>query len=101
MINTVRWLTAARAAILVGGLVALTPPSSAAGQDLVARGATWKFKDDGSDQGTAWREVDFNDSAWTQGPAQLGYGDGDEKTVVSFGSDKNNKFVTTYFRHTF
>jgi hypothetical protein len=31
----------------------------------------------------------------------LGYGDGDEATVVSFGGDANNKFITTYFRHSF
>jgi hypothetical protein len=31
----------------------------------------------------------------------LGYGDGDEATVVSFGPDSLNKFVTTYFRRHF
>lgn len=35
------------------------------------------------------------------GPAQLGYGDGDEATVVYYGPDDENKFVTTYFRHWF
>src|SRR6185503_7847470 len=38
---------------------------------------------------------------WSSGPAQLGYGDGDEATVVSFGPDPMNKFITTYFRHKF
>jgi hypothetical protein len=31
----------------------------------------------------------------------LGYGDGDETTIVSYGPDPNNKHVTTYFRHAF
>jgi hypothetical protein len=45
--------------------------------------------------------VSFDDSSWRSGPAQLGYGDGDEATVVGFGPDSSNKFTTTYFRHTF
>jgi hypothetical protein len=64
-------------------------------------GSVWKYKDDGSDQGTAWQTNTFNDSSWLSGPGQLGYGDGDESTVVGFGPDLNNKFVTTYFRRAF
>ena len=70
-------------------------------ESLVAAGATWSYLDDGSDQGTAWREVSFDDDAWASGPAQLGYGDGDEATEVSFGGDSQNTHITTYFRHTF
>jgi outer membrane protein assembly factor BamB len=69
--------------------------------DLVNRGAIWKYRDDGSDQGTAWREPGFDDSAWASAQAEFGYGDGDEKTVVSFGDDEKNKYITTYFRNTF
>src|SRR5437867_4858564 len=68
---------------------------------LITRGATWNYLDNGSDQGTAWREPDFDDSSWASGPGQLGYGDGDEATVVSFGPDPTSKFITTYFRHAF
>ncbi len=68
---------------------------------LIARGATWSYIDDGSNQGTAWRDPAFDDSGWSQGAAQLGYGDGDEETVVSFGASSSNKYITTYFRHTF
>src|SRR4030095_8647464 len=42
----------------------------------------------------------FSDAAWASGNAQLGYGDGDETTVVSYGSNANDKYVTTYFRKT-
>ena len=61
----------------------------------------WRYKDDGSDQGTAWQAWGFDDSSWPAGPGQLGYGDGDEATVVGFGPDPNNKYITTYFRTAF
>lgn len=70
-------------------------------QTLVPAGATWKYRDNGSNQGTAWHEPAFDDSAWSNGIAQFGYGNGDEKTVVSFGDNANNKYVTTYFRKQF
>jgi hypothetical protein len=87
-------------ALVLATLLAATP-AAAADTTLVPLGATWKYLDDGTDQGTAWTGVGVDDSAWASGPAQLGYGDGDEATVVGFGPDANNKFVTTYFRHTF
>ncbi len=68
---------------------------------LVEQGATWRYLDDGSDQGTVWRGLDFDDSRWAAGPAVLGYGNGDDATVISFGEDKSNKHVTNYFRHAF
>jgi hypothetical protein len=70
-------------------------------QRLVASGDMWKFVDDGSDQGSAWLEPQFSDDGWNEGRSQLGWGDGDEVTVVSFGDDAENKHVTTYFRRTF
>lgn len=68
---------------------------------LVSAEAQWKYLDDGSDQGVAWRQRAFDDTAWAVGAAQLGYGDGDEQTVVSYGPDADNRYVTTYFRKTF
>ena len=68
---------------------------------LIHSGSTWKYLDDGSDQDTLWRESGFDDSAWSEGLAQLGYGDGDESTIISYGPDENNKYVTTYFRYEF
>jgi len=74
------------------------PPSEIV---LIEAGSVWKYLDDGSDQGTAWRQPSYDDSGWDRGPAELGYGDGDEATVVGYGPDSDNKYVTTYFRHTF
>lgn len=68
---------------------------------LVASGASWKYLDDGSNQAVDWRAVGFDDASWAEGPAQLGFGEDDEATVVGFGPDELQKFPTTYFRHTF
>ena len=69
---------------------------------MVAAGSNWKYLDDGSNQGSAWTNLTFNDGAWLSGPAQLGYGDGDEATVVrSNRSSDGSKIITTYFRKTF
>src|SRR5262245_21257800 len=76
-------------------------PFALAADTLVPSGSVWKYLDNGSNQGTAWRATSFNDSAWASGPAQLCYGDGDEATVVSYGPSSTNKYVTTYFRRSF
>ena len=68
---------------------------------LIPHGAIWKYLDDGSNQGTDWRNVSFNDSTWFSGPSKLGYGDGNESTIVSYGPDPANKPITTYFRKRF
>lgn len=68
---------------------------------LVATTATWTYLDNGTNQGIAWRAPGFNDSTWASGPAQLGYGDGDEVTLVSYGTNASAKYTTTYFRHAF
>lgn len=65
---------------------------------LIAYNNSWKYLDNGSNQGTAWRASTFNDASWKTGNAQLGYGDGDETTIVSYGSNANKKYITTYFR---
>jgi hypothetical protein len=68
---------------------------------LVPLDASWRYLDDGSSQGTNWVGTDFDESGWSTGPAELGYGDDDEATVVDYGGNRNNKHITTYFRHSF
>ena len=70
---------------------------------LIAKGSTWRYLDNGSNQGTAWKETGFNDSSW-KGPqaARLGYGnDGETSPALSYGADSSNKYVTYYFRRSF
>lgn len=78
---------------------------------LIDTGADWKFRDDGVDLGTAWKEASYADAAWTKhGPSRLGFGEAvngiTDATTVSFvdadpvtaGIQKN---ITTYFRRSF
>ena len=68
---------------------------------LIRTGSIWKYLDNGTDQGVAWRAPAFDASSWASGPGQLGYGDGDESTILSFGPDPTSKYITTYFRRAF
>lgn len=91
-----------RSSVLLAG-VALScwGLAAVASTNLVPFGATWRYLDTGSDPGPAWTSSAFNDSGWAAGPAELGYGDGDEATTVAFGPNSANKRVTTFFRHRF
>jgi len=60
--------------------------------------STWKYLYDGSDQGTAWRALGFDDSAWESGPGQLGFNEGDENTNIG---PRVSGRRTAYFRHKF
>ena len=84
-------------------LVWVLLPAAALAQEFVPYGSTWRFLDDGSDPGPAWTAPGFPDEpvdGWGAGPAELGYGDGDEATVVASGP-AGAHHTTTYFRHTF
>src|SRR5205085_482897 len=74
------------------------PPASLT---LVPAGATWKFYATNSAATGAWTTITYDDANWRSGPAELGYGDGGEATVLPFGPDANNKWVTAYFRRLF
>jgi hypothetical protein len=66
---------------------------------LINSGSTWKYNDGGVDLGTAWRASDYDDTAWAQGAAPLGYGGiSDTDIATEVNTDRAN---TTYFRGTF
>ncbi len=65
---------------------------------IVSIGNSWKYLANGTDQGTNWRNIEFNDELWLNGNSQLGYGESDEATVISYGSNSSAKYPTTYFR---
>jgi hypothetical protein len=81
--------------------ITVVSDNSGSNRVLVSMGSVWKYNDQCVDLGTAWRGLSYNDSAWASGPAQLGYGDGDEATVISSGPDPNSRCVTAYFRRSF
>jgi hypothetical protein len=94
----------ARPAALLAAILTIAgsaAPAAATDTVLVPTHAIWRYLDDGSNQGTAWRAPSFDDSSWEQGQAELGYGDGDEETTVLFGPSSSNKYTTTYFRRAF
>lgn len=82
-------------------VVTLTSVGTTSYTPIIDDRSEWRYLDNGSNQGTTWKEVGFNDSTWKVGNGQFGYGDGDEQTVVSFGPNSGNKYITTYFRKTF
>jgi hypothetical protein len=59
-------------------------------QTVLPFGSTWKYFDQGDLNAADWMQSTFSDIAWPQGAAELGYGDGDENTVLSYGSDPAN-----------
>ncbi len=63
---------------------------------LVPLGSVWHFRDVASAADAAWKTLDYNDAPWLFGPAELGFGESDQATLVS-----SNRQVTTYFRHIF
>lgn len=75
----------------VPGVVATT---TTANQILVASGAVWSYQSGGADPGTAWRQNSFDASSWPTGPSQLGWGDGDEQTVIP-----SNTLTQYFIRH--
>ena len=84
-----------------GDEVSMFTTSSTTYTTILPAESTWKYLDNGSNQGTAWRTTDFNDSGWASGRAELGYGDGGENTEIDFGPNSGDKYPTTYFRKTF
>ncbi len=71
-------------------VISVSPPPPAAAT-LLSAGGTWSYRADGQDLGTTWRTPGFDSSGWASGPAELGWGDGDEATVIPTGA------VTQYF----
>ncbi|GGB41084.1 hypothetical protein GCM10011409_18250 [Lentibacillus populi] len=63
----------------------------------------WNYLDDGSNQGSDWASIDYDDSSWKTGLAPLGYGRDNKglNTVTGFGNDSGKKHITTYFRKEF
>jgi hypothetical protein len=77
-----------------GGTVVLSP-----------FGANWRYLDDGSNQGTAWRAPNFDDNSWGNGPSRLGFGPDAlplattiRRFVQTNGVDTARQITNFYFR---
>jgi hypothetical protein len=74
---------------------AATPPAGTT--VLIDHGPGWWYYDAVAAPPASWKDRTFNDSSWLQGETPLGYGDGDEATVVNSANGR----ITTYFRRSF
>lgn len=68
---------------------------------VITKNDIWKYLDSGQYPGNSWSIISYNDDSWLSGVGIFGFGSGDEGTVISFGPDTRNKFITTYFRKEF
>ena len=76
-------------------------PPTGMNTTLIPFGSAWKYLDDGSNQGTGWRLPGFSDTGWSNGVAELGYGDNDEDTTIRSNRTDTTRIATYYFRKTF
>jgi hypothetical protein len=74
----------------------VTSNQTASAVSLSATGSVWRYTVP-TNAITDWTQRTFNDSAWPTGPGQLGYGDGDEATVIGAAADL---ITAAYFRRT-
>jgi hypothetical protein len=79
----------------LGGFAKLCGDGPRVDGTMIDDGEQWRYDDSGTDLGTDWRTVGFDDSQWSNGAAPLGFGQGDEGTVMTSGR------VTYYARKTF
>ena len=74
-------------------VLSLVAPVRTADQMLIGAGTAWRYNDSGkSGYGLAGDVVQR--CGWKTGSAQLGYGDGDEATVISSGGSTINRRIT-------
>jgi len=73
---------------------------------LIPFGSSWKYYSAGAAPAGSWKDLGYNDAAWSSGNGELGYGDGDETTCIPSGGGgtlclpTGNKYLTSYFRKT-
>jgi hypothetical protein len=81
--------------------------AGAAPVTLSSLGATWRYLDDGTEQGAAWRGTNFPDGSWRSGVARLGFGSDANATttirqfVQTNGVNTARQITNYYFRRTF
>ena len=60
----------------------------------------WRYRDDGVAPPAGWTDTDLDHRDWAWGRQILGFGEGDETTVIEAGPP-GNRHVTAYFRRHF
>jgi hypothetical protein len=61
-------------------------------------GHEWRYFKGTEEPPANWKELSFDDSGWLRGPTGIGYGDGDDATVLD---DMRGRYVSIYTRRLF
>lgn len=64
---------------------------------LIRPNTVWQYAAADSVTG-AWKTDNYTTSHWLKDTAQIGFGEGDEKTILPYGTDPNQKPITWYFK---
>ncbi|HLU49985.1 MAG TPA: lamin tail domain-containing protein, partial [Planctomycetota bacterium] len=67
-------------------------------ETLIANDEVWRYFKGTQAPPTSWRSLEFNDSSWSSGRTGIGFGDSDDRTVLS---DMRNNYLTVFCRKTF
>jgi hypothetical protein len=60
--------------------------SSNSFRTFINRGDTFRYLIPTQSVGQSWKNTDFNDDNWAEGPTGIGYGDGDDNTQIPNGT---------------
>lgn len=64
-------------------------------ETIIDWGDDWKYFIGTEEPPSDWREIDFDDSSWNEGPSGFGFGDDDDATILP------DPLISFYIRHTF
>ena len=93
------YLIATSSPVQIGSVKISNTPKSAKPKgtvDIIKRHAVWQYLA-GSDPTDDWTTVKFDTKGWKSGPTGIGYGDGDDKTVLNM----RGKYTRVYIRNSF
>lgn len=94
------WAATASALLLLFMCLGLGT-SARAQHTLVSDTAQWRVYDQGSGVSGSWTDNSFDDSSWKKAVGEIGWGDGDEDTVIVQPSASPTSGYTVYLRTKF
>jgi hypothetical protein len=65
---------------------------------IIPEGAVWRYFKGTEEPPATWKTIGFDDTGWFSGPTGIGYGDGDDATILT---DMQNGYMTIFCRRTF
>src|ERR1041384_7232259 len=90
-----------KGAAVVFILLAIFVSSISRAETIIPLGSTWKYfkgTAEASNPTTAWRDTNFDDSAWASGPGAFYYGETLTGTLLN---DMRNVYTTVFLRQNF